>query len=332
MALLSAFITLVDWASMLVKPWLVVIRPVAQGVKTRPQSKLRPLSESKDDGFTIKDILKARAASGTGALILYRLGDTSSFVTVSYRQLYAQAQHYSQIIAGIPAFKQGQPVLLHLEEHQDSIVWFWATVLANAVPVLSPPFSNVDDHRRRHIRGLSSLLESPICITRARLLHLFEDASDRDGASQPLLSLHTIEDLCGRVVVDTDMIQFPVDEDDGQLEVSTDSSAPLGQQHEEEAAVLMLTSGSTGMAKAVRITHKQAMAAVAGKAAVRALPADKPFLNWIGLDHVASLVEIHLQALWLGVDQVHVHAADVIAAPTAFLDLLSRHGDRKSVV
>ncbi|XXH01444.1 hypothetical protein Hte_007804 [Hypoxylon texense] len=89
--------------------------------------------------------------------------------------------------------------------------------------------------------------------------------------------------------------------------------------------MLMLTSGSTGNAKAVRLTHKQVIAAVTGKASVRPLPRDGPFLNWIGLDHVASLVEIHIQALWLGVDQVHVSAADVVSSPEIFLDLLSRH-------
>ncbi|KAH8646475.1 hypothetical protein BGZ60DRAFT_424391 [Tricladium varicosporioides] len=45
---------------------------------------------------------------------------------------------------------------------------------------------------------------------------------------------------------------------------------------------------------------------------------DRPFLNWIGLDHVGALVEIHLQALWLGVDQVHVNAADIISSPRVF--------------
>jgi len=66
----------------------------------------------------------------------------------------------------------------------------------------------------------------------------------------------------------------------------------------------MLTSGSTGNAKAVEITYNQTLAAVAGKAAVRQLPKGGAFLNWIGLDHVVSLVESHMQAHWLGVDQV----------------------------
>jgi len=59
----------------------------------------------------------------------------------------------------------------------------------------------------------------------------------------------------------------------------------------------MLTSSSTGSAKAVSLSYKQVLAAVKGKASIRKIPHDRPFMNWIGLDHVASLVGIHLQAM-----------------------------------
>ncbi|KAL1848713.1 putative NRPS-like protein biosynthetic cluster [Diaporthe australafricana] len=89
--------------------------------------------------------------------------------------------------------------------------------------------------------------------------------------------------------------------------------------------MLMLTSGSTGNAKAVVLTHRQVLASVSGKTGACALPAGRPFLNWIGLDHVGAFVEIHLHALWVNEDQIHVQAADVVSAPAYFLDLLSRH-------
>jgi acyl-CoA synthetase (AMP-forming)/AMP-acid ligase II len=89
--------------------------------------------------------------------------------------------------------------------------------------------------------------------------------------------------------------------------------------------MLMLTSGSTGNAKAVSFTHEQVLAAVSGKAGIRLLARNRPFLNWVGLDHAAGPIEIHLQAVWLGVGQVHVSAADVVTAPTTFLDLIHRH-------
>lgn len=58
----------------------------------------------------------------------------------------------------------------------------------------------------------------------------------------------------------------------------------------------MLTSDSTGNAKAVELSHAQILAAVAGKTSVRQLQKGRPMLNWIGMDHVASRVEIHVQA------------------------------------
>ena len=70
--------------------------------------------------------------------------------------------------------------------------------------------------------------------------------------------------------------------------------------------------------------------AVAGKCEVRALPQGSPFLNWIGFDHVACVTEIHLQAMYLGVDQVHIQASDIVSDPGLFLRLLSEHRVGKS--
>ena len=92
-----------------------------------------------------------------------------------------------------------------------------------------------------------------------------------------------------------------------------------------DRALLMLTSGSTGNAKAVVLRHEQIIASVAGKASARQLPRDQPFLNWVGLDHVAGMIEIHLQAMYLCVDQIHVQAADLIASPFLFLSLIDKH-------
>lgn len=97
-----------------------------------------------------------------------------------------------------------------------------------------------------------------------------------------------------------------------------------------DIACLMLTSGSTGNSKAVVLTAGQMLLAVAGKAAHRPLPADCTFLNWIGLDHVANLTEIHLQALYLHQHQIHVSAGDIISNPTKWIELLSKHNAGRS--
>ena len=94
----------------------------------------------------------------------------------------------------------------------------------------------------------------------------------------------------------------------------------------EGVAALMLTSGSTGASKAVCLRHEQILAACAGKLSMMPLAHDDVVLNWIGLDHVGSLTELHLTAMLAGCDQVHVSTTEVIADPFLFLRLLSKHG------
>ncbi|KAI0139124.1 acetyl-CoA synthetase-like protein [Hypoxylon sp. NC0597] len=264
----------------------------------------------------LQDMLKTRAElDSTGDMLFYSLGSISSAPKrVSYSMLYDEARECSLRLTSLERFHEGTPILLHLDDHWDTILWLWAILLARAIPVLSSPLSNVDDHRDKHLRGLSELLESPICITKATSLHLFESSSHT-------LGLHTVESLLRTQGEKSDFhANSFISQNGGSNGVvhGLDGSS-------EPPAILMLTSGSTGNAKAVRLTHKQIFAAVSGKASVRPLNLDGAFLNWIGLDHVASLVEIHIQALWLGVSQVHVHAADIVASPELFLDLLSRH-------
>lgn len=264
----------------------------------------------------LQNILKAKATSGRGGIIYYSLGNTCECKRISYMDLYTQASIYSQILRSLGPFRDGHPVLLHLDEQWDTIVWFWAILLANGVPVLSTSFSNIDDHRIKHIQALSNLFQSPICITRNTLLNLF------DGANT-LLQLYTIETLCHNAA------QPNRDQPTPEPSLTRGPHSPnpdcIDYQEYRDVAMIMLTSGSTGNAKAVPLTHKQVLAAISGKASVRPLHRDRSFLNWISLDHVASLVEIHIQALWLGVDQIHVNTADIVSSPKSFLDLLSIH-------
>ncbi|KAK4158683.1 acyl-coenzyme A synthetases/AMP-acid ligase [Cladorrhinum sp. PSN259] len=263
---------------------------------------MKPSSSA--DIATLAELLKERAVGSPcnlKSLLIYPSGNTTSPITISYVRLLALARQNALVIRSRDSFQIHKPILLHTDNHWDAILWFWSIILANGIPVLSTPLSNAPEHRKKHIKGLSSLLESPICITRARNVPLF------DGAPQTL-QIHTIEGLDQTRITQRKKRQ---------------KIRHCGQS--DALAMLMLTSGSTGSAKAVCITHKMALASVAGKAGASVLPPDRPFLNWISIDHVGALVEIHLHALWENVDQIHVDTADIVSSPTVFLDLLSRH-------
>ncbi|KAI1470346.1 acetyl-CoA synthetase-like protein [Daldinia caldariorum] len=261
-------------------------------------------SPEQHHGYTSNssDVLKERAESDrTGQLLIYSLENTRSPMKVTYTALYEEAKKISCIIKSLEQFKAGHPILLHFDDHWDVILWFWSVLLAGGLPVLSYPFSNIEDDRHKHdlhLHPIESLLEESRIRSTKR--NLGESKSGQVHNAQN--GNHTACDTkCNKTNNTEDR------EDGGGL------------------LMLMLTSGSTGNTKAVSFTHKQALAAISGKAAVRVLPRDRPFLSWIGLDHVAGLLEMHLQPLWLGVDQIHVNAADVVPSPGIFLDLLSQH-------
>lgn len=150
---------------------------------------------------------------------------------------------------------------------------------------------------QKHIAHLQNVLQDPIILTKRSLVHEFMEL--------PGLAIHTIEDLADTV---TDQIC-----NDGH------------EKSPQDIAALMLTSGSTGNAKAVALRHGQIITAIRGKSAYHRTTTNDVFLNWIGMDHVANLTEVHLHAMGLAADQVHVPASDLIANPLTFIRLLGRH-------
>ncbi|KAI0023865.1 acetyl-CoA synthetase-like protein [Xylariomycetidae sp. FL0641] len=269
-------------------------------------------NRARESRVSLQNVLRSQAQSSSSAhLLIYAMGTLSSSPrAIPYSKLYDMAIQRTIVLTRLTGFAKEKPVLLYLDDHWDTILWFWAVTLARGIPVLSPPFSAVN--REKHLRDLSELLETPICITKASSLPMF-------GGGSHGMNVYTVEFL--------DSCASPRQATEANKNISLGETNCFIEQTSDESslAVLMLTSGSTGNAKAVRLTHRQILAAVAGKASVRPLPECRAFLNWIRLDHVASLIEIHMQALWLGVDQVHVHAADLMASPLQFVELLSRH-------
>jgi acyl-coenzyme A synthetase/AMP-(fatty) acid ligase len=94
---------------------------------------------------------------------------------------------------------------------------------------------------------------------------------------------------------------------------------------EEDLAILMLTSGSTGNPKAVCLQHGQILSSIRGKSIHHETARDDIFLNWTGLDHVANLTEIHLHAISLAAQQVHIQGSDVLTNPMCFLEKINSH-------
>ncbi|KAI3390548.1 hypothetical protein diail_9209, partial [Diaporthe ilicicola] len=199
-------------------------------------------------------------------------------------------------------------VLLHFDNFTDTIEWYWAVLLCGGIPAITSPgmFSHDYEDRRRHLTHLRKTLGNPLCLTRRSLLGPFLEQKEPEK-----ILTDAVEDLLV---------------DPGIATANGVSSALGPPPKSSDIAALMLTSGSSGNAKAVPITHRQILAACAGKAQSANLRfPHNPFLSWVSMDHVANLVHCHLFAIISGVSQVHMHAVDAISDPVHFLNVLSRH-------
>ncbi|KAJ5864854.1 NRPS-like enzyme [Penicillium soppii] len=190
-------------------------------------------------------------------------------------------------------------VLLHFDTQCEAVLWFWAVTLAGLIPCMSTPFVYDEGKRKKHILHLQALLDKPIILTSERLLSEFRDVEGLD--------LHSVESLGDRRTTNPAM------------------NLPGPLKNPEQTALLMLTSGSTGNVKAVPLRHGQILAALRGKASHYGSRPGDVFLNWVGLDHVASMTEVHLLAVSLGSEQVHVPASKLSHNPLLFIELLETH-------
>ncbi|KAK4209702.1 acetyl-CoA synthetase-like protein [Rhypophila decipiens] len=185
-----------------------------------------------------------------------------------YCSRYHIACQNRTFIQGILGLRQDTVFLLHLDNHLDGIIWFWSVVLAGYTPALSPPLVNNPDQHRKHLAHLKKLIHSPVVLTTSKYISSFTDLNIYVLPSSP------IEPSAEHVTAPGPGLDSPA-----------------------SPAVLMLTSGSTGNAKAVSLSHSQILSAIAEKV----------------LCHQTTPHD------------VHVHATDLVSWPLAFLDIIAQH-------
>ncbi|KAI9844989.1 MAG: putative NRPS-like protein biosynthetic cluster [Sclerophora amabilis] len=253
----------------------------------------------KQTAANLYHMLKIAASETDAGITIYPPGGAlKPGRRISYHELFQRAHAKAHLIHHINGISKDSIVFLHFDQHTDSIEWFWAVIVAGYVPAISTPFVNDHEQRRKHLVHVNSVLRKPVILTTQNLVPEFLDVDQ--------LNIQPIEAF---------------QEPNGSEPTRDDGST----KQDDDLAVLMLTSGSSGSAKAVCLRHGQIVKAVQGKSTYHGTDSGDTFLNWIGMDHVANLTEVHLHAMNLGAEQVHAQAADLLLEPLQFLTLIDKH-------
>ncbi|MEW2118876.1 non-ribosomal peptide synthetase [Streptomyces sp. NPDC005474] len=245
---------------------------------------------------SIADLLLWAAEHHPESGLLYQQGATHSGDSrfQSYPELADEALRVLTGLRGRGLAPQDKVVLL-LERPHEFLPAFWACLLGGFVPVPMAPLGGDPERWAAQLGHVNALLDQPLIVTTEEL-----------AAELPPVEGLGVTPLAGLYAAEAAELVHV--------------AAP------EDTALLVLTSGSTGNSKAVRLTHANLLASMAAKNGYHRLGPDDISLNWVSFDHVAALLECHLLPLSTGSVQLHVEAAVILGEPLEFLRLVSRHG------
>jgi acyl-CoA synthetase (AMP-forming)/AMP-acid ligase II/thioesterase domain-containing protein len=218
----------------------------------------------------------------------------SSIQTKTFSEFNQYARSLAQAMRawGKPA---GSVIVVYLTEHEDNMAAVWACLLAGYVPCLQPALSAQQAHKDGHVAHIKNLFSSATWLT------------NESGAEQVQsisgLDIHLLSELkASATTLGADFV--------------------ASQPKPDDEAILFLTSGSTGFSKAVVHTHRTILAACHAKGRSYGLTSQSKIMNWVGFDHVAGSLEMHLTPLLYGASQLHVHASAILSDPLRYLRLI----------
>ncbi|GAA2460458.1 non-ribosomal peptide synthetase/type I polyketide synthase [Streptomyces macrosporus] len=213
----------------------------------------------------------------------------------SYPELLSRAR---RMLTGLRerGLRRGAHVVLCGLPLDDFFPAFWACVLGGAVPVAIAEPAEENSPALERLSRTCELLGEPLVVT------------DRPGAAAPAGLIPSPR----TATVDACLGHLP----------AMDHVEPDGS----EVALLMLSSGSTGVPKAARLTHLGLAEFAASARRILDVRADDTTVNWLPVDHSGAFLLYHLLEVFVGCTNVHAPTDRVLAEPTRWLDLLAEHG------
>ncbi len=253
-----------------------------------------------DDRYQcLKDILLSAESSPEGHIVFVHTDGSRSVLT--YKDLLTEA---SKVLGAFKSMgcNPGDKVIFQFNNNREFIITFWGCILGGLIPVPVNPvksFSNMNNELIT-LKNIWLVLDKPLIVASADI-------------AEGMYKLEKNEDF-----KDVKIVKF--------MELFLhEPCISYYQPSIEDDALIMFTSGSTGVPKGVVLTHKNIISQSRGSILMNNFTCKDVSVNWMPLEHVGGIIFFHIRDVFLGAKQVQVRTEYILANPLSWLDLISEH-------
>ena len=224
---------------------------------------------------------------------------------MTYAQLLENARTAAASLNAM-GLKKGSFAVLQMSDLYDCITIFWGCQLAGivAIPLGLPQGLEyrLNDAATNKVWNVCRLLEDAYII-----------AGDKETAGMEKFAAQT-EPLCVRKMLRPSELYGG----------GKKGSYICEDVDEHDIAVMLFTSGSTGVPKGVMLDHHNIIKRSQGTSQRYGFDEKEVSLNWMPLDHVGGLVMYHILDVYDHASQIQVETAEILTDPLKWLKLIDR--------
>jgi len=191
---------------------------------------------------------------------------------------------------------QGDKVIILFDDFDDFFSVFWGSQLAGIISIpFSVPKLFDDNNETKTLLGIWNMLDKPYIVT-------------TENIQNDLYQLNSEYHIIDIKVLNT--------------------YSPIKTWHKsnpDDIAIILFTSGSTGLPKGVTQSHKNIIYRALSTVDFYLLSDKEVSLNWFSVEHVGGLFMFHIVELYLGCKQIHIKSNHILSDISRWFDYISEY-------